>query len=67
MGDNIIGTVRQGDALILVGVLGDWYLVRLGAQVAEGSSIRGGQGWVARAVVAEPPRAPPRATPPPGP
>ncbi len=67
MGDNIIGSVRQGDELIVLGVLGDWYLVRLGEQVAAGSTIRGGQGWVGRAVVKEPPRSPPRVTPTRGP
>ncbi|MDQ5854096.1 MAG: SH3 domain-containing protein [Chloroflexota bacterium] len=62
-GDNVIGSVRRGDELILLGILDDWYLVRLGARTAAGSTIRGGQGWVARSVVSEPSRMPPLITP----
>src|SRR3712207_808697 len=53
IGQNIIGEVRQGDEVILLGVFGDWYLVRLGAQ----------QGWVARSVVTAPRQEPPLLTP----
>ncbi len=66
-GDNVIGSVRRGDALIVLGVLGDWYLVRLGAQTAAGSTIRGDQGWVARSVVSGPSQVPPLITPTVGP
>ena len=67
VGDNVIGSVRRGDALFVLGVLGDWYLVRLGAQTAAGSTIRGDQGWVARSVVSEPSQVPPLITPTVGP
>jgi hypothetical protein len=60
IGDNVIGLVHEGDELILLGVLGDWYLVRLGAQTAVGTTIRGGQGWVGGAVVKAPRQVPPR-------
>jgi hypothetical protein len=65
LGDNVIGMVHQGDELLVLGVLGDWYLVRLGEQTSVRSIIRGGQGWVGRVVVKAPRQLPPRVALPP--
>lgn len=58
---NIIGTVHRGDELIFVGVSGDWYLVRLGTNIASTSTIVGQEGWVSKVVVNPPERVPPAA------
>ena len=67
LGDNVIGLVNAGDELIFLGVSGDWYLVRLGNSVAEGSRIEGVQGWVSNIVVNEPSGTVPEITPTPAP
>ena len=53
-GEERIGQVHAGDALIILGTCGDWFRVRLGDPQAVTSQIQGGEGWVARAVVVRP-------------
>ena len=51
LGQNVIGLVNGGDEVIVLGKRGEWYLVRLGDNVAESSRIRGDTGWVSSIVI----------------
>ena len=50
----VIGAVERGDQLVLVGVSGNWYQVRLGTPRTARSYITGEQGWISRNLVAPP-------------
>lgn len=63
IGDNVVGTVYQGDDLIVLGASDDWYLVRLGQTRSERSNIGGDQGWISRDLVNPPSQPPPLITP----
>jgi len=54
IGDNTIGLVHAGDALVILGICEDWYWVRLGDTRAPASKITGGEGWVSRVVLGTP-------------
>lgn len=50
----VIGAVERGDQVVLVGVSGNWYQVRLGNPRTRRSYITGEQGWIARSLIAPP-------------
>ena len=52
--NSIIGGVKRGDELVILGSSTSWYLVRIGRAVSPGTRIEGGQGWVAQDVVSPP-------------
>lgn len=59
----IVGSVRQGDQLIIIAATGDWYLVRLGVERAADSTLTTGQGWIAKPLVITPLQTVPTITP----
>jgi cytoskeletal protein RodZ len=60
---NIVGSVQQGDEVIVLGVFGDWYLIRLGTERAPGSTINTNQGWISQPLVNAPTQTVPAITP----
>jgi HEAT repeat protein len=61
--NRVIGAARAGDELILLAQSGDWYRVRLGANVSAQSRLDGGEGYIAKSLVQAPDASLPAATP----
>lgn len=62
VGDNIIGFVDPGDEVVVVGALGEWYLVRLGSRTAGRARIESGEGWIVSSLVEDLSGVPPQIT-----
>jgi hypothetical protein len=61
-GNSIIGSAKKDDELILLAESGDWYRVRLGANVSSASRIDGGEGYISKSLVQAPDGSLPSAT-----